>query len=238
MTSEPNGVFLGSRSLNGDAASGIPLLLGDGDVQDTVAEASEHGLGIYVTREVEAASELADAALGNPVFGAILGSLLATLFRGRADLGEALLLDRGLVVALRGLLARGDGPALSLLNARGGARRVGALDAAADDHGLGVGELDVDIILVHSRELAVELVVILRLSDVELWLEGGPEVAAVFSPRHLVTTLVGVEVLEEAEEGGETLVALSGSWKEDGHCVGVFDGLAELEGFCYCSWGS
>uniref|UniRef100_A0A8H7TR60 Uncharacterized protein n=1 Tax=Bionectria ochroleuca TaxID=29856 RepID=A0A8H7TR60_BIOOC len=53
-----------------------------------------------------------------------------------------------------------------------GACGVGALDFSADLHGLGVGELDVDVVLAQACELAVELVVVGRLADVELGLPG------------------------------------------------------------------
>lgn len=215
-----------------DAATLVLLSLGDYDGQDAVVEVGADLVVVDAAWELEGARELADAALRDPelVLGKLgLGLLCGCLAlldlgdrggRSRAAGGSGagvvldVVLNRGLVglvVLLFLLLGRlGDGAAhldlFALLEEAGGRRAgsVGALHVAADDDGLRVGELDVDILLLDAGKLAVELVDVLRLPQVELGSEG-LEVSSVVAPVLLLRSVAGilVEVIDETEEAGE-----------------------------------
>lgn len=112
-----------------DANAAPPSLLGfrHGNVEDAIPKASRHGVRVDVGWEIEAARELADAALGNPVLCPIFGFFRIISRGDRAHLGELLgiILDSGLVVGLGGLFtARGDMLDLLLLDSWGGARCI------------------------------------------------------------------------------------------------------------------
>lgn len=114
--------------------------------------------------------ELADGPLRDPVleFGplALLRYLLVvgagSDLRG---LGGLFILDAGLVGVLVGF---GDA-ALALVVV---APVAFTLDAAFDDDGVRVDELDGDVLLVDARQLALEFVGVFDFADVELGLEG------------------------------------------------------------------
>lgn len=95
----------------------------------------------------------------------------------------------------------------------GSAGGVGALRSAANDHGLRVGELDVNVLLVDARELAVELVGVVGLADIELGLPAGD----VGSATALALTRVVVKVVKEAEEGSEGSVGVVEVSGEESH---------------------
>lgn len=88
----------------------VLLRLGDGDAQNAVLEASTDSVVLNQTREVEAARELANAALGEPVPG-LVGGLLGSLglglflFLGGHDFIARLALA-GLVFVLNSRLVR------------------------------------------------------------------------------------------------------------------------------------
>lgn len=155
---------------------------------------------LHRRREVKGARELADAALGEPVL--VLGRLGLGLRLLDGGGGGALVLDGCLV---RRLAALGDGGLLGHvldLAGRRGALGVGALGPAADRHCLRLGEFNVDRVLIHAGQLAVQLVGVVGLADVKL---GLPDGGACASAVGLAACLAGVavKVVEEAEERGE-----------------------------------
>jgi len=88
---------------------------------------------------------------------------------------------------------------------------VGALGAAADVDGLLVNELDLNVLLVNAGQFAVEFVGVFDFLDIELGLEGLQSIGGT-----TVGARVGVEVIEEAEEGCE-----GGFRDKGGHCRSV-----------------
>lgn len=93
---------------------------------------------------------------------------------------------------------------------------VGALGVAADGDGLDVGELDLDVLLVDAGQLAVQLIGVLDLLDVELGGEGFQDVAA--GPRLgcvLGALRVLLEVVEEAEERMEGGAVRGRGWGQE-----------------------
>jgi len=197
--------------------------LGNSDTQDTVLQAGLNTILVDAAGEAESAGELANGTFRDPILLLRLLLLLLLLLLLSSVLGNSasflgllgfLILDRDLVRLAAFLLllaAFGDGTARlgPILNEAGGrsARLVGALDLAMDHDGLWLGELNVDILALDARELAVQLVGVLRLADVELGVEmprceaalavGGSRVGvAALAP-------VVVKVVEQTEERGE-----------------------------------
>lgn len=143
--------------VDGDASGLVLLGLGDRDGQDSVLEVRGDALLLDACGEAEAARELADAALREPVLGLVGGLLLLRCLLGGRGSGDLLLglvglvFDGRLVRVATLLAALGDGAAggVAILEVAGGRRasRVRALDAAADEERLRVSELDVDLLL-------------------------------------------------------------------------------------------
>lgn len=94
-------------------------------------------------------------------------------------------------------------------------RRVFALDAALDHQRLRVGELDVDVLLVHAGQLAVQQVGVLGLAYVEARRPVLDRRVAARRPVHVI-------VVEEAEERSE----VTSAWEER-HCGSVDRGCDE-----------
>ena len=240
--------------LDGDATSLVLLSLGHGDVEDAVLEAGGDPFLLDASREAEAAGELANASFGEPVFGLVdwllggrrrIGVLSGNLLLvGRCVglvLGLGLIFDSGLVrVATLSLLAFGDGAAhRSVLEvaAGRGSSSIGALDLAADVHGLRVGELDIDVLLGHARQLAMELISVACFANVKLGLPCWETGAS-----SLALTRVVVEFVKKAEERSERgvrggSVVVEGSWKE-GHCACLVGGGFESGCLLDGSWNS
>lgn len=188
--------------------------LGNDNVEDAVCKAGRHTILVDTSGEVESARKLADASLGEPVFSRVGRLLLGGVgldhlaFGGGGGVSSLVfVLDSSLVRRLGALmLARlSDGAALGRVfesTSRRGTGCVGALDFAADDNRLRVGKLDVHILLLHSRELAMEFVSFARLADVKLGLPVSDSAAA---GTLVVVALAGVvvEVLKKAEERSE-----------------------------------
>lgn len=158
--------------------------------------------------------ELADRALSDPVLGPALrrlGDILGGISLGDGSLlvaALAFILDGRLLVFVLVLLVFG-----ALVDeALGRGAAFGAvLRAAADGEGVAIGPFDVDVLLLDSRQLAVQLVGVLHLLDVKLGREGaqaGVEAAEVVLPRRLIV------VVNETEDRGEFLEA----WEER-HCA-------------------
>lgn len=216
--------------VDGNAARFMLLGLGDIDAQDTILEACGDGFLLNSRREVEAPGELANAAFGQPVLGRVsgLGGSGSSHILGRCAsfLGLVLLLvgHSSLVrVALGFFTLSGGSDRFAIGNGTSGrcSGSVGALDLAADRHGLRVGELDVDILLGNSRKLAMELVSVFDLADIKLGLPrwkmsllGGAGLRAVLAR-------IGVKVVEKTEQRRERclrggVVKVAG---EEGHCA-------------------
>lgn len=229
---------------DGNATSLVLGSLGDLDRQDALVEAGGDGVLLDLAGEVEGAAELADAALSAPELGAVAGlPLLDSLGRllGRvADSGRGLrcgilVLDGSLVVLLLGCVLGGSRSAA--LRGGRGAGSVCALDAAVDAESVGVGKLDVDVLLLQAREFSVELEVSLKLADIELGLEGDGSLgrAAILA---VVLAGVGVKVLEETEKGGEARVGVVVVAREEGHCGGCVSCWVEGEVLQFVGWKS
>jgi len=83
---------------------------------------------------------------------------------------------------------------------------------AADQEGLRIGELDNDIVTFDSRELAMELVGILGLVEIELWCDETGMTTVLMVARAILLTLdlasVVIEIAEKAEERGEAGISV------------------------------
>lgn len=211
------------------------LSFGDSDAEDTILEAGRDSIVVDTRREVEASGELADTALGEPILGMVgfilldhLLSLLGLWFRNLivvvigVKLGLVLILDSGVVgvlaLAARCVTALGDGTArLGVLDEASwrSTGSVGALSLAADEHGLRLGKLNLNILLLHAGELAMELVGLTSLTDIKFWLPVGKAAAT----SALSLTRVAVKVIEKAEEGSERGVGVVVEVaREESHC--------------------
>lgn len=207
-------ICFGSALEHVDSARLVFGRLGNDHVEDAVCKASRHTILVNTSGKVESARKLSDASLGESIFGGVGRLLLGgvgldhlAFGRGGGVSSLVFVLDSSLVRRLGALvLARlSDGAALGRVfkgASRRGASRVGALDFAADDNRLRVGKLDVHILLLHSRELAMEFVSFARLADIKLGLPVSDSAAA---GTLVVVALAGVvvEVLKKAEEGSE-----------------------------------
>jgi len=222
-------VVVRSSLLNVDASGLVLLGLGDNDAQDTIVEFSRDVVLINTSGEVEASRELAEAALSEPVLGLVSGLLLnllglllvGDLSASLVSLGLLLVLDGGVVGVLVFFAVLSDGASsFSALDeaSRRGAGSVGALSLASDEHGLRLGELDVDIRLLHAGEFTVEFISLSSLADIEF---GLPVAEAAAASAISVGSLarVAVEVVKETEEGSEGSVGVVEVAGEESHCV-------------------
>ena len=202
-----------NRLIDIDALGLVARSLGDHHAQDAVLQARLDRILIDAGGEAECTMEFPDRALRDPVLGAantFLPLLLALL---RNHLSALLHLLGGLVLHRRLVaLARiGHVPRDASVGFVGSFGGILALGAAFDDEGVGVGELDVHVLLLDAGEFALEFIGGLVLADVEFGLEGadggvGGEGAGV---------AVGGVVVEEAEEGSHFGVGEAG---EERHC--------------------
>jgi hypothetical protein len=203
-----------NRLLDVDLAGLGSLGLGNDDAENAILKAGLDGILVDAAWEAEAAVELADAALTDPELGVVIVLLRNIPLRlfGNLSVGGfgALILDSGLVVVflLTLLLV-----VLSLLNEtlRLLALLPHSLMATRDGEGVGVSPLDIDVLLLDTREFTVEFVGALGLRDVELGRE------ALDIPVQLAgyLTLVVVQKTEQRRE------FLSESWEERHCCCGV-----------------
>lgn len=228
------------------------LDLGHADAQNTIVETGLDLLLVDRGGEVEGPLEMTKRALRDPEsLGRLLLLLLLLVLVVLDHFGFAaillvgrivLILDRGLVGTLVVLLlllltTLGDGGFLVALDVagRGSTRGVGALGVAADHQGLRVGELDVDVVTIEAGELAVELVAVLGLVQVELGAHNAG-VAATVGARSIVGTLIAldlasvvIKIAEQAEQGSEARVGDTA--REESHCdcccCGVWMGYRE-----------
>lgn len=91
-----------------------------------------------------------------------------------------------------------------------GSGRVGAFHIAADDDGVLVAELDADVLLLDAWELAVKLVVLLRLSHVEAGREGLVLAARLTGLAGILLREVLVPVVDEADQATEVAEVVAG----------------------------
>lgn len=170
--------------------------------------------------EVEASRELANGALCEPPLGVIGGLLLSrfgflvflgfdyfrrsllglfgSLFAIVRDRLELLLFDGSLMRAPLFVNVAGSITTGVLSDAtRCGTSCESTLFLPGDEDRLRIGEDDMDIVPVYTRELAMELISLLRLADVKFWLPLGNGTST------SVLTRVVVKVIEETEEGSE-----------------------------------
>lgn len=207
---------------DGDLAALKFLGFGDHNAEDSILHRSVDLVLVDANRETEGATELADAALRNPVFGSrLLGSVL-----GGGDFSASLIFTFGGAIFVFdgrlmglfsiGLAAFGDSTCSCGTFDKAGvgsARGIGAFRAAADCQGLSVGELDLDIFLLDTREFAVEFIGIFNLLDIELGVECLQGAAPVVMG--IAVAAVLIEVVEKAEERSEASVVVDeGSWEE------------------------
>lgn len=219
---------------NGDLATFVFLRLRNHDAEDTILHGSLDVFLVNANREAEASRELAHAALRDPEFGLRLVFLdvLSLIAVGGGDFGRGLLLlagmfilDGGLVSCVLARLAALDGSSggLTFDEAGGwGALGVGALGVAFDCQSLGVGEFNLDVLLLDAGEFAVEFVGVSDLLDVELGAKDlevtmrlASAVVVVAAPGVLVEV---VEQTEERSERGGGIGSDERSW-EEGHCA-------------------
>ena len=192
-----------------DALGLVAWCLGDHDAQDTILEVSLDGVLVDTRGEAESAMELPNRTLGNPVLGAMLlislsgSTLLDSLSILFGILGGLVL--NGSFVALASVGHIASDAATGLVRAFGG---VFALDTALDDESVGIGEFDVDVLLVETGEFALELVGFFVLADIELGLEGAD--GGIGGERAVV-----VVVVKKTEEWRD--IARGKAWEER-HC--------------------
>jgi hypothetical protein len=162
--------------------------------------------------------ELADRALSDPVLGPALrrlGDILGGISLGDGGLlvaALAFILDGRLLVFVLVLLVFG-----ALVDeALGWGAAFGAvLRAAADGEGVAIGPFNVDVLLLDSRQLAVQLVGVLHLLDVKLGREGaqaGVEAAEVVLPRRLIVVVNETEDRENSWKRGKRDIVRAVVW--------------------------
>lgn len=184
------------------------LGLGHDHAQDTVLEVGSDCILVDACGEVKATRELANASLSKPVLS-LVGWLLDLLVIGVLDnfVGLRLgLVFNGGLVAVPASIALGDGAGRGVALDRtigGSASSVSAFDLAANEHGLRLGELNVDIVLAHAREFAVQLVYLTSLAHIKLGLPVLKPGATTLAAISTTLSRVVVEVIKEAEKGVE-----------------------------------
>lgn len=203
-----SGVTLGDS----DLAAILGLLeLGNYDAEDTILHGSMDSILINTDWEAEATRELANAPLRNPVFSLRLLWLLLGLGNfACAVLRSVLIFDSSLVSLVIGLTALSDGTNGSgTLDeaSRRGTGGIRTLGTALDGQCLGIGELDLNILLLNTWKFSMKFVGVGNLLDIELGVEG-LQVRAVMTTLRNVATRVLIEVIEKSEEGREGSVGI------------------------------
>jgi len=210
---------------DGDLARLGLLLLGNDNGEQAVLHGSGDMVLVDTSWECEASAEMADAAFRDPELGfGLLVVLVLVWLGGLVSLGDfsgstlSTLIFNGSLVCLVVTVAILDG------TLRGTAfdeaswwstGRVVALGAALDGQGMGIRELDLNVLLLDSGEFAVEFVGILEFLHVELGsegLHGGVNRVGIVT---LAAVLVKVvEHTEEWLEGVRWVGSEEGSWEE------------------------
>jgi len=200
---------------DGDLAAMLGLLeLRNHDAEDAVLHGSMDSILINTDWEAEATRELANAPFRNPVFGLRLLWLLLSLSDfGCGALHSVLILDGSLasLAVVIGLTALSDGASRSgTLDeaSRRGTGGIRTLGTALDCQCLGIGELDLNILLLNAWKFSMKFVGVGNLLDIEIGAEG-LQVRAVMTTLRNVATRVLIEVIEKSEEGGEGSVRIA-----------------------------
>jgi len=211
---------------DGDLARLGLLLLGNDNGEQAVLHGSGDMVLVDTSWECEASAEMTDAAFRDPELGFRLLVVLVLLWLGGlVSLGDlsgstlSTLIFDGSLVCLVVAVATFDGTLRGTAFDEASwwsAGRVVALGAALDGQGMGVRELDLNVLLLDSREFAVEFVGILEFLHVELGSEG---LHGVVNGVGVVVTLAAVlvEVVEHTEErlkGVRRVGGEEGSWEE------------------------
>jgi len=142
--------------LNNDSLALMAGGLWNDYAQDTILQVGFDRILINAGREGEGTVKLSYGALGDPVFGLVLMVFLGLFFGGLCDFLILCAIGRGFlgVIFDGGFMRLGSirhvssDAALRLVSTIGG---IFALNAAFDDQGVGVCELDVDIFLINPR---------------------------------------------------------------------------------------
>ena len=199
--------------VDGDLASLVFLRLGNHNSEDSVLHGSLDVVGIDADWEGKRTRELANAAFTDPVLLLRLGRLLLPLgdfgVLGRSfrsvGVDGVFVFDGGVMIRWSFGLAIGDrASGLGRFDETcwWSTRSVGALGAATNHQSLRIGELDFDVLLIDTWKLAVQLVCLPKLLDVEL----GSEILHVAATLVMVViahggaSIVGVKVVKETEE--------------------------------------
>lgn len=159
------------RLLDGDLLGGRNSRLGNDDRENAVLQVGLDIVLVDTAGEGKGALELANRALAGPV--AVAGLVGLGLV---ASLGHSAIIITGGLVGVSGVVL--------------------ALGATLHDQGVGVGELNTDVLLGNAGQLAIQVVGVLTLADIEAWLEsaGGGGLAA---------RPVQVVVIQQTEERGK-----------------------------------
>jgi len=146
--------------------------LGDHDTQDSILEVGLDSILVHAGGEAKSTMEFPHRALGDPVFSSVLLNFAA--FRNFADLsslprstGSLFIFNASFMAGMVRHFARDA--TTRRLGVVGG---IFSFDATLDDESVGIGELDVDVLLFEAGELALEFVGVLVLADVEFGMEG------------------------------------------------------------------
>lgn len=206
-----SGVTLGDV----DLAAVLDLLqLRNHDAENAILHGSMDSILINTDREAEATRELANAPLRNPVFGLrLLWLLLGLGDFGRGLLCSTFILDGSLVslVVVVGLTALRDGTSRSGTfdeASRGGTGGIRPLGTALDGQCLGIGEFNLNILLLNARKLSMKFVGVGNLLDIKFGAEGLQVRAVMTALRSVAATRVLIEVIEKSEEGSEGSVGI------------------------------
>lgn len=191
--------------------------LGRYDAENPVLERSLDIILVDARREAERAVEFAVGAFSHPISGFI--ALLRLSDLAGASGGRDLTVPAILLFVL-------DRDFLRLGLVAAGAVRGLAVDAAAHDQGVRVGEFNVDVFAVEAGQFAVQLVRALDFAHVEFGLEAAHGVAAGVGS-------VGVVIVQKTEDGRELGGGKAWEQRHGAGVVGVFQGIDGV----WCEWG-
>lgn len=234
---------------DGNALAALDLLgLWNDNRQNTILHAGLDTVLVDSGWEVERPGELSNRAFRDPE---LLLRLLLTLLRLLiADLHLSLLLllllslvcDTGLAWLMLLALLRNSALLLSLTKKAGWwcALLITPLAASLDAQGLLVGKLNLDILLLDTRQLSMQFISALCLLNIELWIESLCQLAG-STVGGWCDLAVGIKVVEEAEERGEALGGVVGGWVaevswEERHVSGCGDGGVVSDSEAASSW--
>lgn len=164
--------------LLGSRSSGF----GNHDRKNAILQAGLDIVLVDAAREGEGALELADGALTGPE--AVAGLRLGLV----TGLGDGSVIIAGALLRLSAVIL--------------------ALGATLHDQSVGVGELNVDVLLGNTRQLTIQMVGVLTLADIKARIEG--------AAGGLAAGTVDIIVIQEAEERGEVARGEAGTEERHG----------------------